>query len=138
MTCAHSRRISAGRRGFTLLEVLIAIAVFVVSVSSILALFSVGTAAHRRGIDQSEAALLAARVAARVQEDLVDPDPADIRDARAEEGGGFYRYDVEFAPLDRADRFRSAFVVRVRVKWGAAGEEQSEVFESVLLRKPPP
>ena len=123
------------KQGFTLLEVLIAIMVFVLAVSSILPLFAVGTAAHRRGIDQTEASLLAARISAEIQQDLYDLNPKDIVDANFQDRGKTYLYDAQFLPFDRNDPFRSAFIVKVQVKWKVGGQDHKESFDTVLLRK---
>lgn len=123
------------RMGFSLLEVMIAVLVFVMAVASILPLFAVGTTAHRRAIDQTEAALLAARIAARLQENFTEVNPKNLVNATVEEGGTFYTYDAEFFPFEKLDPARSAFLARVRVKWTVAGTEHAETFETVLLRK---
>ncbi len=123
------------RRGFTLLEVLISIVVFVMAVGAILPLFAVGTMSHRRAMDQTEAALLAARVFARIQQDLTAFQPRDISDAKFEDGGATYTYDARFVPFDRGDARRWAFIVKVRIKWQEGGEERVEKFQTVMLRK---
>ena len=46
-------RSQIGRGGFTLLEVLIAMVVLVLAIASILPLFAVGTASHKRAMDQT-------------------------------------------------------------------------------------
>ncbi|MHC4607612.1 MAG: type IV pilus modification PilV family protein [Planctomycetota bacterium] len=119
--------------GFTLIEVLVAIMIFAIAVAAILPLFAVGTAAHRRGIDQTETALLADRVFAKLQAGLHSKKPKNIKDGVM--GDGMYRYDAEFFPFDKNDPMCSAFIVKVRVKWKLGGVEQVEEFETVLLRR---
>jgi type II secretion system protein I len=57
----------ARRRGFSLLEVLVAMAIFTVGATSILALFAAAAATHKRSIDRTRAAMVAEGVVAEVQ-----------------------------------------------------------------------
>src|SRR6185295_8469024 len=66
-------------QGLTLLEVLISIVVLVLAVSTIMPLFAVGSASHKRGMDQAQMAWLAPRVAARLQDRFLGEDPAPVK-----------------------------------------------------------
>ena len=57
----------ARRRGFSLLEVLVAMAIFTVGATSILALFAAAAATHKRSVDRTRAAMVAEGVVAEVQ-----------------------------------------------------------------------
>jgi type II secretory pathway pseudopilin PulG len=145
-------------RGMTLLEVLIAIVVLVLAVSTIIPLFAVGTTAHKRGVDQDHLAWLAPRVAARIQESLYDANPQPIRgyvremedgsvvidnatDARRykDDGGAAYRFEATFKPLSMGGRGDpmpgTAFLLRVELYTREGGEPRAEQYETVVLRK---
>jgi len=115
-------------RGFTLLEVIIALAILVLGLSAILPLFAVGTASHQRGIDQTMVSLIAPHITARLQERLYELNPPDLKDQEYAGFGRVYHYDAEFSPLDRADKDRMAFIVKVRVRWMVNSELHTESF----------
>jgi uncharacterized protein (TIGR02598 family) len=121
--------------GFSLLEVILAMAILVLAVATILPLFAVGTTSHKRGMDQANVSWIAPHIAAKIQERLFDVNPADIAGATFSEMGTTYRYDATFEPLDPGDPARSAFAVAITVKWKEAGKEKSEAFTTVLLRR---
>jgi prepilin-type N-terminal cleavage/methylation domain-containing protein len=130
--CARGRSAA----GFTLLEVLISIVVLVTATMALLPLFAVGTASHQRGIEHVKASLIARRLSAELQDALSTATPKDVTDQPAPGGDGIYRYDAAWTPLDPADPFRSAFVLKIRVRWSTGSSEQSESFETILHRKP--
>lgn len=127
------------RRGFTLLEVLISIAILVLGIAAILPLFAVGTQSHKRAMDQTHASLIAPRIAAMIQENLTDIKPGDLRDAEFVEYGREYRYDATFTRLAASSSGDplgdAAFLLTVTVKWKESGEDRRETFETVVLRK---
>ncbi len=123
------------RRGFTLLEVIIAMVVLLLAVSTILPLFAVGSASHKRGMDQSMVSFIAPHISAKLQEGLTSDKPGDIKDAQIAYQGRSFRYDASFAPLDAADPAKTAFIVRVRIKWSDAARERTEEFDTILLRR---
>ena len=104
-------------RGLTLLEVLISIVVLVLAVSTILPLFAVGSASHKRGMDQAQMAWLAPRVAARIQDRFYDTNPGPIKGfvreledgslliddggggKLADDGGAAFRFEATFTPI---------------------------------------
>lgn len=131
----ESARRSVGPRGFTLLEVLIAMCVLLISIAAILPLFAVGTASHKRGMDQTIVSLLAPHITAKIQENLTAPDPKDLKDAELEYHGLSYRYDAQFSPFDGSDPARTAFIVRVTIRWKEGGQDRAEAFDTILLRR---
>ncbi len=135
--CAPGLRSASRRReaGFTLLEVLISLAILVLAVATILPLFAVGTASHKRGIDQTNVSLIAPHILAKIQDKLYDPNPQPISNQTFEQLGRAYKYDATFAPLDSGDPYKSAFIVKVTVRWMEMGKEKSEKFETILLRR---
>jgi prepilin-type N-terminal cleavage/methylation domain-containing protein len=142
--------------GFTLLEVLIAISILVLGVASILPLYAVGSASHRRGMDQAQVAWLAPRIAARLQERLVDLNPKDVQgyvklledggilvddaDGRlAQDPAAAYSFRASFEPMMSVGDVRdpmpgAAFLLRVELRW-RDGQELLEKYETVVLRK---
>jgi len=150
-------RLRASAVGFTLLEVLIAIAILVLAIASIVPLFAVGTTAHRRGIDQSQVAWIAPRIAARIQERLTDFNPdkeirgyvkqhedgtllIDTSGTRvADDPGATYRYRATLEPMLTAGSQKdpmpaAAFLLKVQILF-RDGEDVIETYESVVLRK---
>ena len=125
------------KAGFTLLEVIISLAILVLGLSAILPLFAVGTASHKRGIDETMVSLIAPHITARLQERLYEVNPQTLRDQEYAEVGRIYKYDATFTPLDLADKDRMAFIVRVQVRWSENASLHSESFSTILLRRTP-
>ena len=141
------------RRGLTLLEVLISIVVLVLAVSTILPLFAVGSASHKRGIDQAQMAWLAPRVAARIQDRLSDPNPAPIKGFVREledgslliddgagkytdDGGAAYRFEATFTAITAGSQaMPPCFLLKVQLSTREAGEARIETYETVVLQK---
>ena len=139
---------SAGSRGLTLLEVLISIVVLVLAVSTILPLFAVGSASHKRGMDQAQMAWLAPRVAARIQDRFYDTNPAPLKGFVREledgsllidDGGAAYRYEATFTPMQLGAKNdpmpNTCFLLHVELSTREGGEARVETYETVVLRK---
>ena len=124
-------------RGFTLLEVIIALAILVLGLSAILPLFAVGATSHKRGIDQTMVSLIAPHITARLQERLYELNPPALKDQEYAEVGRTYKYDATFTPLDPRDISKLAFIVHVTVRWSENTALHSESFSTILLRRTP-
>ena len=124
-----------GDAGFTLLEVIIALAILVIGLSAILPLFAVGTTSHKRGIDQTMVSFIAPHITARLQERLYEMNPPALKDQVYADLGRVYKYDASFKPLDLADKDRMAFIVQVTVRWDENASLHSETFSTILLRR---
>lgn len=146
-------------RGLTLLEVLISIVVLVLAVSTIMPLFAVGSASHKRGMDQAQMAWLAPRVAALLQDRLVEAPPDSvigyvreledgsllIDDAGTgklkDDGGAAYRFRATFQPAlaggARDAMGPTCYLLKVELSTKEGGQELSEAYETVVLRKLP-
>jgi type II secretory pathway pseudopilin PulG len=146
-------------RGLTLLEVLISIVVLVLAVSTILPLFAVGSASHKRGMDQAQLAWLAPRVAALLQDRLTVSNPETVRGYVREledgslliddggpqgakfkdDGGATYRFTATFTsavPNGSKDMLGPVcFLLKVELSTKEGGEDRSETYETVVLRK---
>ena len=142
-------------RGLTLLEVLISIVVLVLAVSTILPLFAVGSAAHKRGIDQAQMAWLAPRVAARLQDRLYDSNPAPIKGFVREledgslliddggsgkapdDAGAMYRFEATFTSISQGSNAipPMCYHLHVELSTRIIGEPHIETYDTVVLRK---
>lgn len=145
--------------GLTLLEVLIAIVVLVLAVSTILPLFAVGSTSHKRGMDQAQMAWLAPRVAALLQDRMIDPVPESIKGYVREledgsllmddgagqgqkykdDGGAAYRFEATCTPAiaggARDPLGPVAYLLKVEISTREGGEPRIESYETVVLRR---
>jgi hypothetical protein len=150
-------RLGVSAAGLTLLEVLISIVVLVLAVSTILPLFAVGSASHKRGMDQAQMAWLAPRVAARIQDRFYDQNPQPIKGfvreledgslliddggggKLADDGGAAYRFEATFTPVSMGSRNdlmpATCFLLHVELSTREAGEARIEAYDTVVLRK---
>lgn len=120
----------AGRRarGFTLLEIMVALAIFAVAVTSVMTLLLVATSSHKRAADNTRAAMLAESVVADLAGEVRLGNPLRARkDVQVPEQPGM-RYDVAIVPVDD---FAASVVVTVR--WRREGRQREARFETVLL-----
>jgi len=137
------------RHGFTLIEILLAIGILAVGITSVLFLFTMGARSHNRADDRTKAALLAEAVFNQIKADLAEALPdrynedanheiADIVNANHASFPGF-TYTVEFAKLYPSDTRGDFYKVRVVIRWGRetveATDRNSETYESILRRK---
>ncbi|MFP4055732.1 MAG: prepilin-type N-terminal cleavage/methylation domain-containing protein [Candidatus Brocadiia bacterium] len=142
-----------GRRGFTLIEILLAIGILAVGITAVLFLFTMGVRSHRRAIDRSRAAMLAdtvlnqikaelrADLPAHYHEDdeqnleLVDPETGEPVSRATHADFPEFVYDVSFTRL----LYGNYYIVRVTVRTGDAeappDATNSETFETILRRK---
>jgi prepilin-type N-terminal cleavage/methylation domain-containing protein len=129
------------RKGFTLLEVMIAIMILVLGIIAVLPLFAVGSASHKRALDQVHTSLLAPRIAAMIEENLVDANPRDVKEGLFWEYGQEYRYDATFEQIVAGSAndplANAAFILRVTVKWKKGTQDHLETFETLVLRRVP-
>lgn len=142
--------------GFSLLEVLVAMMILAIGAASVLSLFAGAASTHRRGLDRTQAALVAEQVIAEVRGRYTEGSTAETLRARVEAEVprlfGDYRWDlvlVEPALLERArgsnkpanedeeadrpDWEPGELFVRVAVRWKRSGSERAESFETILL-----
>jgi hypothetical protein len=136
--------------------VLISIVILVLAVSAIIPLFAVGSASHKRGMDQAQVAWLAPRIAARLQERLYDSNPKDVQGyvRELEDGsvviddmnakldpkeGGDYMFKAQFIPVTMGGQgdplAGTAFILKVEVHYRELGANLIDAYETVVLRK---
>lgn len=146
-------------RGFTLLEIMVALGVFAIGASAAFALLVAAASAGRRAEHETNAALIAESELADLQADLLqdidltalrkadpqDPDapaPAGTNPAtrwafqdRVSPAYPDYKYDVAITPLDGPVPDQPwAYLVEVEVRWSERGRGRSKTFQTVLLR----
>jgi len=146
----------AGRAGFTLIEILLAIGILAIGITAVLFLFAMGARSHQRAMDRTRAALLADTVVNQIKADLADKLPdrytedkdgkiAPIRGAVHADFPEF-RYSVRFDKLYSSTRdfYKIKLVIRWDTSTGAPGEptdeapldpRSSETYETILRRK---
>ncbi len=134
-------------RGFTLIEIMTAIAILVFGVVSLVGLLGVGVATHRSAEQNDRAVRLAERVLHRIEEEIV-PRAVQLAAASGEtlrlpavdsttadvEGFPGMRYRVEFT-LD--PETPDLALVRLRVLWLDQGETQAVEFQRILVSHVP-
>jgi hypothetical protein len=136
--------------------VLIAIVVLVLAIATIAPLFAVGSAAHRHGVDQSQVAWIAPRVAARLQERFYEIPQKDVHGYVRDLGNGnlllddylakippdrsaIYAFHASFTPVTLEGQKdplpNTAFVLHVEITFVEEGSPLVETYETVVLRK---
>lgn len=123
-------------RGFTLIEIVMALVVFAISITSILAMFTVAAASHRRGLEQTQARLIARRVFADLQsKDFGSRAPKNVAGATFPDYGGAYTYDVIFRPVavNTQNEAQAYHVIVVVYLPSDTSRQITERFEAVLL-----
>ena len=161
MTRAHSRSRSHARRGFTVLEILIAFTILLVGCVSVYALFGRGLISHKRAVDNTNASVLAGAVfddiSANYDAYYYDrnrngtPDLGEDRNSNGvadwfelDAGGrprqpvpfrAGYRYTIQYQrPAD--PELRQCLFVTVVIFWGEGTEQvRTETFYRTLYIK---
>lgn len=127
------RPLSRRSAGFSLIEILIALAVLAVGLVGVFSLFAAATATHRRGVDHTTVSLLASAALSEARAALAaDRDPEDVTDEKLPGFPDGYVYDIAWEEIGN-DRLE--YRVTITVKWQRGGEPRSETFETVLLRQ---
>ncbi|MHC5019409.1 MAG: type IV pilus modification PilV family protein [Planctomycetota bacterium] len=111
-------------RGFSLLEIIVALSVFMVGAASVFALFTAGARAQLRAKDMSNAARAATTIFAELEakwtlagelskkgKQTGDPYPVPAKGKPPWDIPGFpnYLYDVQYTPIDDNDDIVLAF-----------------------------
>ena len=128
--------------GFTLLEMMVAMAILVGGLTALIALLTVGVSTRRSAELRQQAVWLADRVIHEVEQEAFDniwilgegageipdrgPNPVD-------EVPGM-TYTVRFHTTEEAP---DLVLAEVRIRWSEQGEEMAESFERVLFRQEP-
>ena len=129
------------RGGFSLIEVVVALGILSLGISSAIALFAAATAAHRKAIHRSHAATLAEWAIADVESALIrGAGPDDINGAPPSESIARdfpgYELTVAVAPVAGALGEDEA-VIRVEVSWKNRGKAEVLEFSQIVTRRAP-
>jgi len=132
-------------RGFTLMELLIAIGIFTFGALAILALFNAAMVAHRTAVDRSTAALVAQNVVARMRLRLTrdrQPDAGSMSVPLPEPDRNYpdFRYTVHFQPIKDSrsisnPKLYHTYVMVVDAFWGPKKRERHDRFRTVIIRR---
>ena len=126
------------QRGFTLLEVVIALGILTVGVSAAISLFTAATASHRRAVDRVRSIEISEEVFAAVEgairdgatvTQLISSPPWD---ATLNRWPGVI-VDVRYGAIAK-DLYVDELVVEIHIRWVSRGVEAEEVFRQVLAR----
>jgi type II secretory pathway pseudopilin PulG len=116
--------------GFTLVEVLVALGIFVVVVSGIVGLMLVATASHKRAVDNTRAALVADTVLAELESAIHSGHTLAPIAKRAHPDHPGVSYAVEIHWIDGASA-----QVGIIVSWQREGQQREQRFATVLLAR---
>ena len=131
--------------GMTLVEVLIALGIFIVGMVGVLSLVTAAMRAQKRAVAEANAAELAetvmAELRAKFETGRVPLGGAGARDISHPDYPD-YRYSVRLVPLEdtipsdpraRGQAPPKTYFVEVEVAWGEGGEKRTAVFQSVMI-----
>ena len=153
---SHFVRIRPRVAGMSLIEVLVAILIFSVGATSLVALYAAASATHKRGVDRTHTALIAEEIFSEVQARYVgQADPAlivqDLGRDLPERIEGYSWSLILHRPGARIGNGSKGsllgeendgpwsseeLVVRVAVKWGEGSIESGDVYSTILLPRP--
>lgn len=138
------------RRGFTILEVLVAMSILLVGMSAILGLLSFGAAMTRTAALKSAGAITVDAIAADLEESLfpLELDPATRewtvgkpvaieRRELANYPGVNYSARATPDPNDKRPGGPLRYRVDIEVEWTAGGRVRSKNFQTLMLRQVP-
>jgi prepilin-type N-terminal cleavage/methylation domain-containing protein len=126
------RRTPRAARGFTLVELLVAIGILAMAAGGVIAVFAAATRSYVRGIDGTEAALIASSLVAEARTAFWERDCLKDASDMKVPGKPRYTYDLTYYELDRAG---DEVLMRVRVRWSERGRETHLDFDTILFRK---
>lgn len=151
-------RQGAARRGFTLIEILMALSILLLGVVGVYAIFAVGLVNHKRAVDNTTAAVLAGSIFDDIsanydvyyydsdrngKPDLSeDRDVNNIDDWFQPTSGGRLPYPIPYRRgytyqihYERSDDVPQELFVTVRIFWQAQGTQRGEVFYRTIYIK---
>lgn len=129
-----------GGRGFTLVEMMIAMGILVVGVTSVLGLLTFGAALQRTAERRTEAALVAAQVVADLRDSFdaqasgPAEQPAVLRFEPAIAGHPNLRATVQ---LRRNPELEGEYVAEIALRWLERGRWRSETYRTIVQREVP-
>ena len=120
-------------KGFSLLEVLVALGVLMIGLSSVFALMAAATATHKKSIDETNSAFVAQGVIADVAGKLSLAKKLEDLQVKGQRmvGYPFYSYDVYLEPVDQ-EGFE--ILVAVSIYWDQGGKKHAKTYQTILLK----
>jgi prepilin-type N-terminal cleavage/methylation domain-containing protein len=119
-------------RGFTLLEVLIAVGILVMGMTGVLAVFATATRSHGRAVHSTESAIIATSLVSEARARFRESGSLIPVVGGKYPGKDRYAYDIDYVYLDKdADEA----LMRVTVRWAERGEGVHYTFDTILLKK---
>lgn len=125
-------------KGFTLLEVVLALGILTVGVSVAISLFTAATASHRRAIDRVRAIEVSEEVFATLEgsirdgatvTDLVNDPPYQVLMDR----WPGVSVEVRYGTIPK-DLYVDELLIEVHVRWVSRGVDTEEIFTQILAR----
>ena len=120
------------RRGFTLIEVIIALGIFAAAFAGVFAVLAAGAESLRRAQDGTEAAVIATGLVAEARARFRRS--GSLKDVEGAEWptNPRYTFDLRYIQLDR---YGDELHMRVLVYWLRRGSRRHVDFDTILLRK---
>lgn len=116
-------------RGFTLIEIITALAIMVIGLLSILALFPVGFHASKRAADFTQVAIFAQEKMEEIKMKGFD----SAKDEKPEDEGNTYgRFKREVVVVPNVDGNSNLKEITVTVTWAERGQTRTEEFKTYI------
>ncbi|MBI4833699.1 MAG: prepilin-type N-terminal cleavage/methylation domain-containing protein [Planctomycetes bacterium] len=128
-------------KGFTLLEVIIALLVLAIGLSSIFSLLGRGTHSLYQGVTDltltSYATTIFSEISAKLK--AIGDTPQSLYDQKHPSFPPNYSYDLEFVSLEPVspavrDAGKNSILVVLTIKWMRGRYSHSEKFQAIMLR----
>lgn len=139
-------RVRRGRAGFTIIEVLVALAILVFGMTAILGMLTFGAGLTRTALLRTSAASASQAVVADLEETLFPPNPPGSSDSEGEAGAPVEVKervlpslpDVVYSARAEENPARPLeYRVDVEMSWKAAGIRRATSFSTILVREIP-
>ena len=120
-------------KGFTFIEIIIAMAILVVGILGIAALFPVGIKASARAVNLTKAALLGQTVLEEIKRDGYDSLSGDsgVRETVESDDYPGFSYRVEWLPVEGVEYLKD---ITVTISWNEGNTQRSRNFITYLSR----